>query len=127
MEDFDYARDKVLMGAKREEVLTDEEKEKTAYHEAGHALIAWLTPGADRVHKVTIIPRGRALGVDSNVARQKTAEYVRARAAVIIWSSCWAVEPRRRLIYDETSAGRRKRSGARHQHGSTDGDPLGHE
>ncbi len=62
MDDFDYARDKVLMGAKREEVLNDHEKRMTAYHEAGHALLAWLTPGGDRVHKVSIIPRGRSLG-----------------------------------------------------------------
>jgi cell division protease FtsH len=61
--DFDYARDKVLMGAKREEILSDAEKEKTAYHEAGHTLAAWYLAGAHRVHKVTIIPRGRALGV----------------------------------------------------------------
>jgi cell division protease FtsH len=63
MEDFEYARDKVLMGAKREEVLTGKEKTMTAYHEAGHAVLAWLLPGIDRLHKVTIIPRGRALGV----------------------------------------------------------------
>ena len=62
MEDFEYARDKVLMGPKREEVLLDKEKEQTAYHEAGHALLAWITPGPDRVHKVTVIPRGRMLG-----------------------------------------------------------------
>jgi cell division protease FtsH len=61
--DFEIARDKILMGAKREEVLTTKEKEMTAYHEAGHALLAWLIPGTDPVHKVTIIPRGRALGV----------------------------------------------------------------
>lgn len=60
--DFDYARDKVLMGAKREEVLSEREKEKTAYHESGHTLMAWMLPGVHRVHKVTIIPRGRALG-----------------------------------------------------------------
>jgi len=60
--DFDYAFDKVLMGAKREEVLTGKEKKTSAYHEAGHALLAWLVPGTDRVHKVSIIPRGRALG-----------------------------------------------------------------
>lgn len=60
--DFEYARDKVLMGAKREEVLSEKEKEKTAYHEAGHTLMAWMLAGAHRVHKVTIIPRGRALG-----------------------------------------------------------------
>ncbi len=63
MADFDYARDKVLMGAKREEVLNDREKRMTAYHESGHALLAWRTPGGDRVHKVSIIPRGRSLGV----------------------------------------------------------------
>ena len=62
MDDFEYARDKVLMGPKREEVLLEMEKEKTAYHEAGHALLAWITPGPDRVHKVTVIPRGRMLG-----------------------------------------------------------------
>ena len=62
--DFENAKDKVLMGAERKSmVLTDEEKRTTAYHEAGHALIAKLLPGTDPVHKVTIIPRGRALGV----------------------------------------------------------------
>ncbi len=64
MEDFEDAKDKVLMGVERKSmVLTDEQKKVTAYHEAGHALIAKLLPGTDPVHKVTIIPRGRALGV----------------------------------------------------------------
>jgi cell division protease FtsH len=63
MRDFEYARDKVLMGAAREDVMAEDEKLVTAYHEAGHTLLAWLTPGCDRVHKVTILPRGRALGV----------------------------------------------------------------
>jgi cell division protease FtsH len=62
MSDFEYARDKILMGAKREEVLTGMEKLMTAYHEAGHVLLVWLVKGGERVHKVTIIPRGRALG-----------------------------------------------------------------
>ena len=62
-EDFDQARDKILMGPKREEVLGPKEREMTAYHEAGHALLAWLLPEVDPVHKVTVIPRGRALGV----------------------------------------------------------------
>ncbi len=62
--DFETAKDKVLMGAERKSmVLSDEEKRVTAYHEAGHALMARLLPGTDPVHKVTIIPRGRALGV----------------------------------------------------------------
>jgi len=63
MEDFEYARDKVIMGSAREDILSGKEKLMTAYHEAGHALLAWILPGADRVHKVTVVPRGRALGV----------------------------------------------------------------
>jgi cell division protease FtsH len=63
MEDFEKARDKVLLGTKREESLNQQEREMTAYHEAGHALLAWIYPEVDQVHKVSIIPRGRALGV----------------------------------------------------------------
>ena len=62
--DFEMAKDKVMMGAERKSMmLTEEEKRVTAYHEAGHALMAKMLPGTDPVHKVTIIPRGRALGV----------------------------------------------------------------
>ena len=60
--DFEHARDKILMGSKREEVLTEPEKLATAYHESGHTLLAWLVSSLDRVHKVSIIPRGRSLG-----------------------------------------------------------------
>ncbi|MBI3079789.1 MAG: ATP-dependent metallopeptidase FtsH/Yme1/Tma family protein, partial [candidate division NC10 bacterium] len=64
MADFESAKDKVLMGVERRSiVISPEEKRVTAYHEAGHALVAKLLPGADPIHKVTIIPRGRALGV----------------------------------------------------------------
>ncbi len=64
LKDFEFAKDKVLMGVERKSmVLTDQEKRTTAYHEAGHALMAKLIPGTDPVHKVTIIPRGRALGL----------------------------------------------------------------
>lgn len=64
MEDFEKARDKILMGAERKSMLMSEkEKENTAYHEAGHAIIGCVVPEHDPVHKVTIIPRGRALGV----------------------------------------------------------------
>jgi cell division protease FtsH len=64
MEDFEEAKDKVLMGLERKSmVLSEEEKKTTAYHEAGHALIARLLPETDPIHKVTIIPRGRALGL----------------------------------------------------------------
>jgi cell division protease FtsH len=61
--DFERAADRVLMGAKREELLTPEGKRKIAYHEAGHAVVGWLEPDADPPHKVSIIPRGRMLGV----------------------------------------------------------------
>jgi len=64
MSDFEYAKDKVLMGVERRSmIITEEEKRKTAYHEAGHALIAALEKHADPIHKVSIIPRGMALGV----------------------------------------------------------------
>ncbi len=63
MDDFEVARDKIIMGPAREDFMVEKEKEKTARHEAGHALVGWLVPGADPIHKVTIIPRGRALGV----------------------------------------------------------------
>ncbi len=68
MEDFEYAKDKVLMGAERRSmIISDKEKRITAYHEAGHALAALLQPNADPLHKVTIIPRGQALGVTQQV------------------------------------------------------------
>jgi len=64
MEDVEAAKDKVMMGAERRSmVITEEEKKVTAYHEAGHALVALFTPGSDPVHKISIIPRGRAMGV----------------------------------------------------------------
>jgi cell division protease FtsH len=64
MVDFEEAKDKVLMGTERRSmIMSDDEKRSTAYHEAGHALVAKMIPGADPIHKVTIIPRGRALGL----------------------------------------------------------------
>ncbi|MBI1811180.1 MAG: ATP-dependent zinc metalloprotease FtsH, partial [Nitrospirae bacterium] len=64
MSDFEFAKDKVLMGVERKSmIISEEEKKNTAYHEAGHTLVAKLTPGTDPIHKVSIIPRGRALGV----------------------------------------------------------------
>ncbi len=64
MSDFEYAKDKVLMGTERKSmVINDEEKKTTSYHESGHALVARLLPGTDPIHKITIIPRGRALGL----------------------------------------------------------------
>jgi cell division protease FtsH len=64
MHEFEQAKDKVLMGTERRSmIISEEEKKDTAYHEAGHALVAKLTPGSDPIHKVTIIPRGHALGL----------------------------------------------------------------
>ncbi|HEY7028592.1 MAG TPA: ATP-dependent zinc metalloprotease FtsH [Gemmatimonadales bacterium] len=64
MSDFEDAKDKVMLGLERRSlVLTEEERRLTAYHEAGHAIVALSTPGADPIHKVTIVPRGRALGI----------------------------------------------------------------
>ncbi len=66
MEDFEEAKDKIMLGMERKSViLSDDEVKTTAYHEAGHALVSWLTPGTDPIHKVTIIPRGHALGSDA--------------------------------------------------------------
>jgi len=68
MADFENAKDKVMMGAERRSmVMTEKDKEETAYHEAGHALVGLYVPGNDPLHKVTIIPRGRALGVTMNL------------------------------------------------------------
>ena len=64
MVDFEDAKDKVMMGTERRSmIISDEEKRTTAYHESGHTLVARLLPGTDPIHKVTIIPRGRALGL----------------------------------------------------------------
>jgi len=66
MEDFEMAKDKIMMGMERKSlIISEQEKRSTAYHESGHVLISKLIPGSDPVHKVTIIPRGRALGVTS--------------------------------------------------------------
>jgi len=76
MSDFEDARDRVLMGQRRESmVLSDREKEITAYHEAGHALCAALLPNADPVHKVTILPRGMALGVTQQLPEEERHSY----------------------------------------------------
>ncbi len=102
--DFDYARDKVLMGPKREEVLAGREKKMTAYHEAGHALGAWLLPGVDKLHKVTIIPRGRALGVTQLVPEEDRMNIgesdLHNRLAFIL-----AGRAAEKLVFGEYSAG----------------------
>lgn len=104
MSDFEYARDKVLMGAKREEVLKDEEKEKTAYHEAGHTLMAWHLPGSHPVHKVTIIPRGRSLGATHTMPTEDRLSMSEGelRDHLVVLLAGRAAE---KMIYDETTVG----------------------
>jgi cell division protease FtsH len=78
MLDLELAKDKVMMGAERRSmIISDEEKRNTAYHEAGHALVAKLLPGADPIHKVTIIPRGMALGLTQQLPMDEKHTYPR--------------------------------------------------
>ena len=78
MEDFEKAKDKIMMGAERRSmVMTEEEKLNTAYHESGHTVVAKLVPKSDPVHKVTIIPRGRALGLTMQLPEQDRYSYDR--------------------------------------------------
>ncbi len=89
MDDFEFAKDKVLMGVERKTMmLTDDEKRVTAYHEAGHALVAIFTPGSDPLHKVTIIPRGRALGLTMQLPTEDKYTYkkhfVEAQIAILM-------------------------------------------
>ena len=89
MADFEEAKDKVLMGKERKSmIMSDEEKRNTAYHEAGHALAAYLLPDADPLHKVTIIPRGRALGVTMQLPEEDkysyTREYMEASLTILL-------------------------------------------
>lgn len=89
MADFEEAKDKVLMGKERKSmIMSDEEKRNTAYHEAGHALAAHLLPDTDPLHKVTIIPRGRALGVTMQLPAEDkysyTREYMEASLTILL-------------------------------------------
>jgi len=87
MHDFEEAKDKVYMGSERRSlVMTEEDKRITAYHEAGHTVVAALVPQSDPLHKVTIIPRGRALGVTWQLPEKDryntTREYMESRIAI---------------------------------------------
>jgi cell division protease FtsH len=78
MKDFEFAKDKILMGTERKSmVISDEEKRNTSYHEVGHTLVARLIPGTDPIHKVTIIPRGRALGLTQQLPIDEKHTYPR--------------------------------------------------
>jgi cell division protease FtsH len=103
-EDFDQARDKILMGIEREDVINDEEKKMIAYHEAGHALLAELLPGADPLQKVSIIPRGRALGATEQIPEEDRynlkRSYLFNRIAIMLGG-----RTAEKIIFDDVSTG----------------------
>ncbi len=105
MNDFEYAKDKVLMGRERRSlILSEEERRITAYHEAGHALAARLLPKTDPVHKVTIIPRGRALGVTMQLPEEDRHGYSRnylQNTLVVLLGGRVAEE----LVFDDITTG----------------------
>ena len=89
MDDFEASKDKVLMGVERRTmIISEEEKRLTAYHEAGHTLVAKFIPGADPIHKVTIIPRGRALGITQQLPAEDkhtlSKEYIINKIAIFL-------------------------------------------
>ena len=105
MLDLELAKDKVMMGAERRSmIISDEEKRNTAYHEAGHALVAKLLPGADPIHKVTIIPRGMALGLTQQLPIDEKYTYPREyllNNLVILFGGRVAEE----LVLEQTTTG----------------------
>lgn len=93
MSDFEGAKDKVLMGKERKSmVITEGDKRVTAYHEAGHALVAYMVPGSDPLHKVTIIPRGMALGLTQQLPEADkhnyTKEFIEGQIAILMGGRC---------------------------------------
>lgn len=93
MSDFEGAKDKVLMGKERKSmVITESDKKVTAYHEAGHALVAYMIPGSDPLHKVTIIPRGMALGLTQQLPETDkhnyTKEFVEGQISILMGGRC---------------------------------------
>jgi cell division protease FtsH len=103
-EDFDRARDKILMGIEREDVISDDEKKMIAYHEAGHALMAELLPDTDPLQKVSIIPRGRALGATEQIPEEDRhnlkRRYLLNRIAIMLGGR--AAE---KIVFDDVSTG----------------------
>src|SRR5204863_5181900 len=94
----------ILVGVKREEVLSPEEKRRTAYHEAGHALAAWYEPHADPLFKLTIIPRGQSLGMTRFMPEEDRLDHTRSKlwAMLVMAMGGRAAD---RLIFDERTSG----------------------
>jgi len=105
MRDLEEAKDKVMMGTERRSMLISEnEKKITAYHEAGHALVAKFTPGADPIHKVTIIPRGRALGLTMTLPIDEKHNYSRNHCESLLAHLMGGREAEK-LVFKETTTG----------------------
>jgi cell division protease FtsH len=102
--DFENARDKIILGDRREALFSDDEKRRTAYHEAGHALTAFHMPHGDSLRKISIIPRGRALGVTEQSPREDmlnySQHYLEDRLAILLGGRV-----AESLIFDEVSSG----------------------
>jgi cell division protease FtsH len=124
MDDFEMSKDKVLMGVERKSmILSDEEKRNTAYHEAGHALVAAITPGTDPVHKVTIIPRGMALGLTMQLPEADKHKGISGRHAGGVDGRPHGGRNFPRPHHDR--CGQRHRT--RHRHCAQHGLRMGHE
>jgi hypothetical protein len=96
MREFEDAKDKVMMGAERRSmVMTEEEKKMTAYHEAGHAIVSVFEPASDPIHKATIIPRGRALGMVMRLPERDSYSYHRDKMHANLSVSMGAASPKR--------------------------------
>ncbi len=104
MSDFDEARDKILMGTVREETINELEKRITAYHESGHALVAHELPGTDPIHKVSIIPRGMAMGVTQLLPEEDRHYYPRTYLMNKL-SVALAGRVAEKIIFDDVSTG----------------------
>ncbi len=103
-EDFEHARDRILLGSEREDLIIEKEKRGIAYHEAGHALVARILPGTDPLKKVTIIPRGRALGATEQMPEEDrhnlTRSYLEGRIAVLLGGRV-----AERLVFQDVTTG----------------------
>ena len=102
--DFEYAHDKIILGSERQDLLNDRDKQRIAYHEAGHALLSLFLPNADPLAKITIIPRGRALGVTETMPTEDrvnyTQEFLEDRLCVFMGGRC-----SEKVVYGNVSSG----------------------
>ncbi len=104
MHDFEEAEDIILMGSVREETISDKEKKITAYHEAGHTLVSWVLPGADPIYKVSIIPRGMAMGVTQLLPEEDRHYYPRTYLMDKL-SIALAGRVAEKIVFNDSSSG----------------------